>query len=224
MIRSALVHHHIGLGDHIVCNGLVREILKVGFDFLYLPVKKQNCETVKRMYSDETKIVCLPVLNDTDVLGLSQIRSSKLYRVGFEKVRSDWDVSFYDSVEIPFQKRWDSFKANRNQDRETALLQLLDINEGDDFILTHESGSSGTFPISILDSSTKIIKVEPITDCLIDWYGVIEQAKEVHCIDSSFIHFAQSIRSDGFFHEIRKPSGTNKFCLRDGWKTIKNEL
>ena len=221
MIRSALVHHHIGLGDHIICNGLVREILKVGFDFLYLPVKKQNFETVKKMYSDETDIVCLPVLNDADVLELSQIRSSKLYRVGFEKVRSDWDVSFYDSIEIPFQKRWDSFKANRDQDKESNLLQLLNINKEEDFILIHESGSAGTFPISISDSNTRIIKVEPITNCMIDWCWVIEQAKEVHCIDSSFIHLAQSIRSDGFFHDIREPTSSIKFSLRDGWKTIK---
>lgn len=220
-MRSAFVHHHLGLGDHIVCNGLVREVLKVGFDFLYLPVKKHNYETVGRMYSDESRIMCLPVSTDADVPHLPQLmRSSKFYRVGFEKCRADWDVSFYDSIGVPFQKRWDSFRVSRDQSREASLLRTLNLNEGDAFTLIHDTGSVGRFPISVSNDAGRIVRVEPLTDSMLDWCGVIERAKEIHCIDSSFIHLAQSMRPDGFFHDIREPHGT-KFSLREGWKAVK---
>ena len=48
-----IIHHHLGLGDHFVCNGLVRFIIdKNNYEQYYIPAKEQNFLTVKEMYSD----------------------------------------------------------------------------------------------------------------------------------------------------------------------------
>lgn len=203
-LNSVFVYHHLGLGDHIVCNGMVRYILnKSNSDFLFLPVKTHNHETVSSMYSDDHRIVCLPVNSDADVPNLSQINSCRsFHRAGFEKTRSDWDVSFYDSVGVPFSERWNSFKVNRNPEREKMLFSLLNLNVDDPYIVVHDVSSIGKFDKMKIDTNGKrVVKIEKLTGNLLDWCSVIEGADEFHGIDSSVVHLAQSLNTKvGFVH------------------------
>jgi hypothetical protein len=71
----------------------------------------------------------------------------------------------------------------------------------------------------------KKIYVEPLTDCMLDWCELAESAEEVHCIDSSFIHLAQSLNvKSGFFHNIRNVKYmsiySKLFCINNSWKVI----
>lgn len=217
--KIALVYHHLGLGDHFVCNGIVRFIADaLSCNRLYLPVKSHNLGTIFQMYSDDSRIVPLSVLSDSDVPLLPEVSSNiPIVRVGFEKCRpNDWDVSFYHSVGLSYDIRWTHFKINRNPMRERLLDLYFGLNPTDKFVLVHEDSSVGTFPIKV-DTDLRIIKVKKVSDSLIDWCGLIERAEEVHCIDSSFIHLAQSIRPDGVFHKIRD-AGKHAFCIKDGWE------
>lgn len=193
--NSIFVYHHLGLGDHLVCNGLVRAILEQSTaEHLYLPVKKHNYTSVRSMYLDECRIVCLPVSGDADVPSLSQAAlADKVYRAGFEKTRSDWDVSFYDSVGIPFSDRWNRFKINRNLQRESELANLLKIDD-QPYIVIHDTASIGRYERLDVDAGDcRVIRVEKHTDNLLDWCGVIEGAEAFHGIDSSVVHLAQSL-------------------------------
>ena len=89
------VYHHLGLGDHFVCNGLVRHILSVLSPLrLYLPTKQHNMTTVSSMYCDDRRVVCLPVRTDSDVPVLPELRlQPAIFQVGFSKCRDDWDSS-----------------------------------------------------------------------------------------------------------------------------------
>jgi hypothetical protein len=72
-MNSIMVYHHLGLGDHFVCNGLVRAVLEqTKAKRLYLPTKENNMVTVQQMYSDDSRIVCLPVRTDNDVFSLPE--------------------------------------------------------------------------------------------------------------------------------------------------------
>lgn len=221
-MKSICIHHHLGLGDHFVCNGLVRAIAdRDKVDFLYLPTKKHNFVTVSQMYSDDRRIICLPVNDDQQVYELPQLKVvSSLYRVGFEKCREvDWDVSFYDCISIPFETRWSGWRCQRNPDRERMLSEKIQLDKS--YVLVHDQGSVGRYDLEI-DTKDPIVRIEPITDNLLDWCGVIAGAKEIHCIDSSVIHLAQSIRATGVFHRIRD-AGNQEFCLRTGWEMTKYE-
>jgi hypothetical protein len=83
----------------------------------------------------------------------------------------------------------------------------------------HDVGSIGKFDISV-PSDKRIVRIEKITDCLLDWCGIIENADEVHCVDSSVIHLAQTLNVNrGVYHNIRTKS--TLFRLKDGWETVK---
>lgn len=217
--KNILIHHHLGLGDHLICNGLVRFINEqTNPDIIYLPTKKHNLFTVKKMYEDEPKIIPLGVNDDKDVHTLSQIKKcNKIISVGFYKTRNDWDVSFYDTNDISFDIRWKYFKINRNLKRENKIKNIVGLNN-EPFILIHNKGSNCEFNLNI-NTNLKKIFVTSLTDCLLDWCGLIEEAQEVHCIDSSFIHLAQSLNvKNGVFHKIRKADGV--FVLKEDWKVI----
>ena len=56
-----LIYHHLGLGDHIICNGLVREICNNSKNSFLLPAKKQNFQTVEFMFRDLKNLTVVSV-------------------------------------------------------------------------------------------------------------------------------------------------------------------
>lgn len=222
-MRNLMVYHHLGLGDHIICNGLVRRLFSdLRPDRIFVPAKRRNYYTVASMYLDEPHICIVPVEGDADVPGLIQREiCDELIQVGFSKTRlEDFDVSFYDCVGIPFEARWTDCRVARDAERESGLEEALRIGRDEDFILVHDTGSVGRFVLNI-DSSRRVVHMPPvpITNCMLDWCSIAEKAQEVHCIDSSFIHLAQSLNvKRGFFHDVR-PAVT-KFSLRKEWTVV----
>ncbi len=217
---TIFVYHHLGLGDHFVCNGLIRYLLKhFSFKRLYLPTKSHNISTVHSMYSDDNRVLCLPVANDADVPSLIELTTNpRIIQVGFSKCRDDWDVSFYDSVGVDFSVRWEYFSVNRNLYSENTLKDSLGIKDGEPYSVVHDSGSVGHFPIRV-NTNHKIIRIEKRTASLLDWCGVIEGAEEVHCVDSSVIHLAQCLKvKRGIFHNIRTKS--TLFKLKNEWEVV----
>ena len=220
--KCIFIHQHLGLGDHIVCNGITREIIEMENDasFFFMPVKFHNYGTLAKMYSDEPRMKLIPVNGDwNEIHNLPHLKiSCKKYQIGINMTRSDWDVSFYDSLGVPFEKRWSSFKINRDYESEKKIENFVNPN-GEPYILVHDTASWGKCPIEIRED-IKIIRVTPITESITDWYGMVENAQEIHCIDSSFIHMCAAIRNDGTFHDFNKDSSWGAhFVLRDGWKT-----
>ena len=46
-----LAYTHLGLGDHIVCNGLLNYFSE-SFDKIYLPVKSRDINNINYLYKD----------------------------------------------------------------------------------------------------------------------------------------------------------------------------
>jgi len=202
--KTIAIHHHLGLGDHFICNGLVRRLKEIHDSKVIIPVKLKNYTTVRAMYADDPLIVVMPFEFDAD-LEFPQSKEYKsaddVFRVGFEKTKiTDWDGSFYDCVKLPYSVRWSHFKINRNKEMEEKLELALSVREP--FVLVHKQSSEISFNLDI-KTPHRIIEVQPYSDNMLDWCGMIEKANEIHCIDSSFMCLAQSIRDDGFFHSIR---------------------
>jgi hypothetical protein len=220
-MKNIMVYHHLGLGDHFLCNGLVRYFLETKRpDRLFLPVKRPNYGTVARMYADQPAIVPLAVETDLDVPKLPELAQCReAIQVGFGKSRMDFDVSFYDTNGVPFALRWDAFKVCRDSAREAALEALAGVTQGEKFVLVHNLSSNGRYDLEVR-SPLRQIFVTPLTDSLLDWCSLAEKAEEVHCLDSAFIHLAQSLKVKcGFFHHVVKTMGRH-FALRPGWNLV----
>lgn len=214
------IHHNLGLGDHVICNGLVREFSK-NYNNVFLFSKHHNYENVKFMYRDLDN---LTIIRGNDLDAVNYITNNKLQnqylRIGHVK-GYNFDESFYRQVNIDFEKRWDSFFIERDTKSEEIPFNELNPNNKP-YALIHNIGSDGIDRIdySKIDSTLKQITI-PKKYGFFDFIKLIENATEIHCIDSSFIHLVNSLNVDNkkFYHKNFINRGYN-FKLKGEWTVI----
>jgi hypothetical protein len=217
------IHHHLGLGDHFVCNGLVNFICKSSPQAsIHLICKKHNLDTVKYLYSENTqvRVISMDGVDEISIVNnyVSKI-SSLLIRVGFENCDlNSWDTSFYKQLNIDFIERYRFFKLPRKKPEQ--ILQIPDKP----YILIHDQSSKKKHNLHI-DSDlykTYIIKQEGYH--LLSYLDIINNAEEIHCIDSASFHLIDSlpnITNKLYYHNVRK--NVTNFNKSLKWKEINYE-
>lgn len=218
-MNNVILYHHLGLGDHFVCNGLVNKISE-SYDTVYLPCKTCNYETVEYLYSEISNIKVFKVDGDEfrEVETFSSILNLPILLVGFMNHNpQNWDRSFYSQMEIDFSERYNSFYLPKSPP--SNIIEPLD----EDYILVHDQTSIGKFDFK-LETSLKIVRIElGVSSNLFSYIEVIKRAKEIHCINSSVFHLIDSLidtTDQLYYHDVRPSDGT-KFQISDKWKIIK---
>ena len=116
-----VILHHLGMGDHLICNGLVRKILQEDSLILHYPLKFHNYDNVSVMLGDlSDRIRFIPVKDDGEMIKYaSNFSETNKIRVGVFK--SDWGSlsgtfceKFYKQLGIPYFERWDLFHFSEN--------------------------------------------------------------------------------------------------------------
>ena len=217
--NSIYIHHHLGLGDHIVCNGLVRKIVSdnEGSD-ITLAVKQHNLKSVKSLYKGSA-IKFDPILNDIEAQHNYPIYS-KVIRVGFEYCDiNNWETSFYALCGLDYSLRYSNFKIERDYDSEKLLLSKLSLP--DKYIFCNINSSVGEFPITI-ESDLPKIYLQPLTDSIFDWIPVIEGAQEIHTIDSSIFHLMKqlSLPQKKIYYNVIEGRTTTLLNDVEGWVSV----
>jgi hypothetical protein len=222
------IYHHLGLGDHIICNGLVRTLLNLNVrDEYSLFVKKHNEVSVKFMYNDLTNLKTISVNSDNCVrefICKNKIADSDLLICGFNDPSEEvsWDELFYFQHNVDFKNRWDKFKVKRNFVSENSLYKQLNPNN-EEYILIHSKGSDNIERINYDCISTpfKKIFVEKHTDNIFDYLTLIELANEIHCVTSSFHVLVDSLSLNNklFLHTVLKSRGFSH-KLKNIWQIV----
>ena len=236
-----LLYHHLGSGDCISCNGLVRKILSDNtFDKLYLVVKKQHCETVSMMYQDERKIQCVPISTggefddhgerkEVDRL-ISELSPSYTMDIGHENYwklqqafpHFDCHQRFYAALGYDFSVRYSGFKYDRNYEEEERVYKKLNP-DNQPYIFVHGDSSRGRLMDyeRIAKYNTENLKIieNDVSESLLNFGLVLERARQVHLMESSFRAYIETLNTDSvrlFLHwYIRQ--GENMFsCCGKG--------
>lgn len=214
------VYHHLGLGDHIICNGLVRHFAKK-FDKLSLFCKPHNYENVSYMYRDNKNIIVLPIGEDLDVIKYINKNNidKNTIRVGFEKINDcgtkTFDECFYTSIGLPFDIRFNEFYLERNVELENNIFNTLNPNN-EKYIFIH-----GSIDKNKIRKDLKIIP-NPIEYKIFDLLTLIENAEEIHLMESSIkclINSVQINKPKIFYHNYVR--GYNWFLNSKGINEIK---
>lgn len=210
-----IIHHHLGLGDHFICNGLVHYIHKLQND-ITLICKIKNLPTVKSLYYDSgIKIHAIEGNNEIqETLQYATYNQEKIIFIGFGNCSLiDWDKSFYNQLGIDFSERYDSFRIPKK------LPEQIKLNSP--YIFIHNQSSEKSFNLNTRSDLPKFIVEKSQTDNLLSYIDLINNAEEIHCIDSSLYHLIDSIdRKDNlYYHDIRKH--TYSFRVSSKWKIIK---
>ena len=235
MSNTLYIYHHLGLGDHFDCNGMVRYILKAfNFDNIGVFCKSNYFSMVDFMYRDNDNIDVIEVDKDNEIRDVYNFISknncaSNLLKVGHEhyhclseeekKSKNCWEI-FYEQVNIPYEVRYDYFYVERDRLEEQRVMKKLNPH-GKDFVFTHDDPSRGFIldKSHILDKSLHIVEND-VSENIFYLLSVVEQAKEIHCMESSFKTLVDiyGVQENMFFHNFRNhPLGGRS---NPNWKTI----
>lgn len=134
---SILLYHHLGLGDHIICNGIVREYCKK-YNRVAIFSKPHNYTSVAFMFRDLSNLTVIKgddkfakkfiLLNK---FGLARPKCNYVKVIGHEFLErnpnSSFDKEFYQIAEIDFAKKWDSFFVRRERERADSAKERVYI-------------------------------------------------------------------------------------------------
>ena len=136
------IHHHLGLGDHIICNGLVRYFYKK-YKNILLFCYPHNYENVHYMYRDlnNLEIINFDSERDADIfVDNNKVVRDNLIKPTFSTLDSrfsgmTFDESFYSQVGLNFNVRFDDFYFVRDIEKENEVCQKLNPN-GEKYIFS----------------------------------------------------------------------------------------
>lgn len=190
-MRSIVIRGHLGLGDHLICNGLVKEYASQ-YDRVIVPCKQHNEPSVRQMFLDDARIHAVAVRDDSDadkVSSLFEESGSDLLNLGmfgekpFDIMR--WDSEMYRQAGVTFETRWERFSFQIPED-----FQLADPGG---FAFVHDDPSRGF--------KMRKSELPGIPHCrpspagtIFHWVPHILAAKEIHCIDSCFAILVDSLK------------------------------
>ena len=211
-MNSLVLHHHLGMGDHIICNGLVRSLLDTN-DIIYLLCKEANAPRVLRMFDDDERIIPVSIPDGVDehlfTADYTASVSMKYLRCGFSTwdAHETFDKVFYRHAEIDYQNRWSRFYLRRDKEAEEKAFKLMNPNQ-QEFVFVHDDHSRG-MNISIRDTKYLVIRNNPSIN-IFELCILLENAKEIHCMESSIrcliehlpkvtcpLYLHSSVRNDG---------------------------
>lgn len=218
------IFHHLGLGDHIICNGLVRD-LKEKYESLSVFCHPYHAGSVEFMYRDDNKITVVPVGVVCEIesyISENNLEQKTIRVIAKPTNEVSWDQSFYTQLQIPPETKWEKFKILRDPEREKTLYDKLNPND-EKFVLIHSAGSDGIdrLDYSKINDTYKKIFVQKYTENIFDFLLLIEKAQEIHCVESSFHLLVDSVNLNDniYFHTLQRSRGyTHKII--DKWKIV----
>jgi hypothetical protein len=219
-----ILHHHLGLGDSINCNGMVNFLSK-SFEKIYLPAKSNYYEMLNYMYQNNQKVEIFKLesnlynlernytVHDFKQMAIQEYeqiedfaRKKKLeiLRVGFDKLKMPIPKAFYDQLNLPFEYSKKYFNAPYNLEKNTEYSDRLKkiYNSSNKYSLLHLESRMEFYEIQdfklLTDFST--IKIEKSTDIyknIFFYQKLIKEAQEIHVLNSSIFCLADRVETSG---------------------------
>jgi len=190
MKSEIYIHQHMGLGDHLLCFGLIKELLS-RYEKINLFCKEIYSESVNFLYKDEPNINVIPI-EEHEIGGYIKNNNidyhNDFLRIGFEKsaelqTQMSFDEAFYYTNSVDFSKKYENFKLTRDLNKEKEVFNKYGLVEGE-YIFVHDDRERG-YNINMYGEDI----VRPgfsATKNIFDFLYLIENAKEIHCMDSCF--------------------------------------
>jgi hypothetical protein len=237
MTKKIFILPHQGLGDHILCAGIYREYASQ-YSHCVVPVKKNNYKSVKDMLKDCRNLQVVSYPKE----GLIVHHQQYLNKFGYEPLKlggygEDFfidqnlrlDEHFYKQANLSISKRWDSFKYIRDYGKEAKLFNLLECDKTK-YIFVHDDFNRGfNLDPNRLPANYRIIRPNPSKFkkySVFNYLKVIENASEIHCMESSFAALIESFKLNvpKFAHRYARPEAkSNKifeFTYKNHWEIL----
>ena len=195
MANTIFIKTHLGMGDNIIHNGLIRKIAMSNPNSqIFTAAKNHYFKNVDFMYRDVENINVVAVNEDSGLHDyLSRNEFDKIISTHFGdgitySYEKYFDDSFYLMVNEDPKVKTEYFKLVRDEEMENKVYdELITKNNIDEYIFIHEKKD-----YQVLINRDKIEKNIPVVVAdesygIFELLKVIEMAKSVHVISSSFL-------------------------------------
>lgn len=235
MQKGIVIGHNTGLGDLIIMNGAIRYLAEK-YDKVYLVTWENRAKHAKFLYRDNPKIEVYvkPSIASSkqgilrmeaaynEIVSANRDFNFGPYRRCFWNLQDDWKKFaikmqmpsgtifpriFYGIVGVPYEARYKYHRIERDNTREQDLYDRLNLKQPYAFVINDSRSSKYNF-----NFQTNLPKVNPLDfefwkDTLIfDWQKVIENADELHMINTSWFHLARTmqLKVPKYYYTARK--------------------
>lgn len=220
-----LLEPHLGLGDSLICIGLVKALSnRYPEKKFYLAVRYPYFHSVAWMIQSLQNVYPLAIPGEREARQFASFLNIDYWQIGIDDVDiKQFDRSFYQQHQVPFERRWSSVIVPSGLLSDELYRQL---NPHDNpYILICNTDSSGiTYTFKGLHfPGMMIIEVSPVTANIYDWVALTKKASQIHTIDTAFIHFVENVLDQNsevklYFHRVRK--SPTEFTRRLPWKIV----
>ncbi len=230
---SVILYHHLLLGDQLICNGLTREYCKK-YDRVAMFCLPRYYEVISFMYRDLSN---LTIIQGDDIDAIEFIFFNRFKReydeakiIGtpyldpYHNVKDlcTCEEEFYRLAGVDPKKKWSSFYVERDKKREEDLFRRI-VPKGD-YAFIHDDGRFriDRAKVTLSEVATPVMG---LTNNAFDYCLLIEKAKEVHVIDSSFMYLVDLLPDAGqklFIHRYARPNSIWTLpSLKKDWIIVK---
>lgn len=196
---KGILYFHQGWTDIINCLALINYYCNL-YDKIYLIIRDDskelidfytnNIKNVEILYEDKKNIESNGIqfvinkynnvdLQNCNFLGIGctdNIRKDQ-YNNNFRFIDGCFVKGFYESYDISYMTRINNFEFTRNHDLEEKTYNNFINIHGTEYILYHEV-------IEDYDTNKKIVNLNGMTNIFFDYIKIIENAIEIHLLDS----------------------------------------
>jgi hypothetical protein len=232
-MNSVYIYHHLGLGDAIIANGMVRTIAK-NYEKVYLFCKPKYFSNVSFMYRD-LKHLKLIAMDDVDVISFIGFNKNNNYIIAGHK--PFWkifntpgntlfiDQIFYQLANVPFENKWGEFYIERDINREKSVFNQLGLKKDEEYAFIHEDRDRELL-ITKKRPNIKIINGNNKNFSIFDFIYTIEHTKEIHVINSSFFCLIDCLginKENMYLHQYVRKDSDDKLngITKSPWIIIK---
>jgi hypothetical protein len=216
-MSDVYIHHHLGLGDMIHCNGMVRAILEtrpIG-DRIFVFCKNRHRRSTEWMYRDEPRIQVIGIDEKKDevkqvdaVISARKDEDIEFLRIGLDfygltqrlnpDPKDPWtcDMIFYKQLNMPYEWRYSKCFWQRELDEEERVYRKM-TPPGGDYVFVHDDPSRGLV-ISDANVGTSLpIVRNDISEMIFHMGLLLERAKEIHVMESSIRCMVEHLDTTG---------------------------
>ncbi len=219
-MKPLFLDWNLGLGDAIICNGLVRFLAaKEPCQKIVLPCWERNLPTVRHMFSDLANVHVVKAEGDVPN---PPAREYEILRIGVNNPNwgriAQWDEAFYRFGGVPFGAKWDMFHVPESDTERPSYGPIVlchgDIGRGFEIDLARCASAPHAY-----------VDFHPSWPLLTDWRNVILDACEIHVIDSAPMHLVELLPTTGklFYHKYARSLGNRMHMdavLRKDWTVL----
>ena len=186
MDKVCYINQPYGLGDVIICEPIARYYYGLGYKIKYWVIDEYKWIQDYIPYIDFISISDNYTTSNQVIFEENYIYLPLKHLILSNPQEYRGTGWLYDKYEIAKMDHdlWKTFEYTRNIEKENELYNHLDL-ENKEYILVNEYSSVGHRLLNIT-SNYEIIKMSNIKGyTMLDWYKVMENAKEVHTVSTS---------------------------------------